>query len=80
MTLSSRLNFSQKRLNDESIMIRKNSGVNFYDTLRMYCADNDIDISSVDDSDFDSAATIIEEYAKDVLSIQKYYFWIDRTN
>ncbi len=49
--------------------------VNFYETLCMYCADNDIDLDSVSDADFDGAVMAMEAYG--TCPRGEYHFWID---
>jgi hypothetical protein len=75
-TLSSRLNFSDYQ-HDSAVKINKRKDVNYYETLCCYCADNSIDLKNIKDTDFTSAAMILESYAQNDLSCDYYYFWID---
>jgi len=75
--LSKRLNFSDKQENDTAIKIKKWHGVNHYETLCLYCADNDINIEEISDDDFYSCSVIMQEYGQEDKSIGHYYFWID---
>jgi len=76
-TLSSRLNFSQEDLHSNAVKIEKNKDINFYETLCLYCADNSIDLTEISESDFSSASMILENYGRDDLSEDYFYFWID---
>lgn len=75
-TLSERLSFSNTQDNPTAIEIKKWHSVNHYETLCKYCADNDIDLSVVEDSDFDSAVIIMEDMGKEDKSTDSYFFWI----
>jgi len=76
-TLSSRLNFSDYKQHDSAIKINKRREVHHYETLCCYCANNGIDVKNISDSDFTSASMILENYGKNDLSTDYYYFWID---
>lgn len=76
-TLCERLNFSDSKDNDAAIKVSKLGDVNYYETLRMYCADNDIDLNDIDDNDFYSASITMRDYGKDVKATDSYFFWID---
>jgi len=76
-TLSSRLNFSQEDLHSNAVKIEKKRDINFYETLCLYCADNSIDLLTTSESDFSSASMILENYGRDDLSEDYFYFWID---
>ena len=76
-SLSERLNFSNSQDNPSAIEIKKWHSVNHYETLCKYCSDNDIALSDVDDSDFDSAVIIMEDAGKEDKSTDSYFFWID---
>ena len=76
-TLTSRLNFSDTRDNGSAIEISKWGMSGFYETLCCYCADNDIDLTNIADSDFDSAAIVMSEYGQSDKSTDSYYFWIE---
>ena len=77
VTLTSRLNFSDIRDSDNAIEISKWGMSGFYETLCCYCADNNIDLTNISDSDFDSAVIIMSEYGQADKSTDCYYFWID---
>jgi hypothetical protein len=76
-TLSERLNFSNNEDNSKAIEIKKWHSVNHYETLCKYCADNDIELKSIEDSDFDSAVLIMEDMGQADISTDSYFFWID---
>jgi hypothetical protein len=76
-TLSERLNFSLKKEHESAVNIRKWCDVNFYETLSLYCADNDINLSLYSSDDFDAAVTTLEIFGQFDKSIDHYYFWID---
>ena len=75
-TLAERLNFSDTKA-DGSIEVKKWHDVNFYETLCLYCADNEIDLSSVSDDDFDGAVIVMEDYGQADKQNETYFFWID---
>lgn len=72
----SSLNFSSAERSN-SIEIKKWADVNHYDTLCLYCADNDIDLSDISDEEFSSAADIMAEHGQSDKSMDTYFFWID---
>jgi len=76
-TLSEKLNFSSTKDNDSAIEISKWSNVNHYDTLCMYCADNNIDLDSFNDEDFEGCSDIMADYGQADKSTDSYFFWID---
>lgn len=73
--LTENLNFSLTDDNMRSIQIDPTRGVNFYDTLCLYCANNDVNLSSVINSDFDSAVIAMESYG--AANPLPYFFWIE---
>ena len=76
-TLSEKLNFSSTQDNDSAIKVSKWSNVNHYETLCMYCANNDIDLDSVSDEDFEACSNIMENHGQADKSTDSYFFWID---
>lgn len=77
MNFIERLNFSDTETAD-SVLIKKWHDVNHYETLCLYCADNDIDISEVSESEFQSAAFLMQDHGQYDGSTDHYYFSIDR--
>tara|TARA_R110000803_G_scaffold156270_1_gene220811 strand:- start:176 stop:421 length:246 start_codon:yes stop_codon:yes gene_type:complete len=79
-TLSEQLNFKTGSTpnNDRAILIDRRRDINFYETLALYAANNDIDLRQFKDSDVDSAALIMSDYGSLVNSYPcKYWFWVD---
>jgi len=74
---SERLNFSTAKDNDSAIEIKKWHDVNHYETLCLYCAENDIDISQVSDEDFMAASEVMAEHGQSDKGTDSYFFWID---
>ncbi len=75
--LSKKLNFSDQKENDSAIKIKKWGNVNHYDTLRLYCSDNDINLDNVSDDEFSGCEIIMNDYGTADKTIDYYYFWID---
>jgi len=73
------LNFSDTRKNDRSVKIDRRKDINYYETLCLYCANNDIDLTEVDDDDFHSAGIALENYGKRgrIANGDVFYFWFD---
>ena len=70
------LNFSASKDNSSAIEIRKWHDVDYYETLCMYCADNDIDLSRVSDEEFFAAAETMSQHEQIDKSKAAYFFWI----
>jgi hypothetical protein len=77
-TLSERLNFSEREEKEHAVKIDRRKDISYYETLCAYCANNDIDLTKVDDGDFDSAVFLLKEYGSaNKFGPEIYYFWID---
>jgi len=80
-TLSEKLNFtvSSNGTPDRSIKLyAKNRDYGYYyDNLCLYCANNDIELSNISDTDFSSAADIMSGFGSADSECVTYYFWID---
>ena len=77
-TLSERLNMiTGKSECGNAVTIDRRFDVNYYETLDMYCADNNIDLSNVEDGDFSSCAMWLEEYGSASPECYEFSFWID---
>ena len=78
-TLTERLNFSDKAENGNAVKIDRRRDVNYYETLCLYCANNDINLDAITDADFDSAGIALENHGKLIRSENGdiFYFWID---
>jgi hypothetical protein len=77
ITFSERLNFSSKKEHKSAVKINKWHDVNFYETLCLYCADNEINLMMYSANDFDGAVKTLETYGQADKSEDFYYFWID---
>ena len=75
-TLSNKLNFSDTP-KDGAIQIKKWANVNFYETLCFYCSENNINVSDIDEDDFDGCSLIMADYGQADKSTDTYWFWID---
>jgi len=75
-TLAERLNFSDTEVSG-SVKVKKWHDVNFYETLCLYCSDNEVDLSSVSDDDFDGAVMTMEDHGQADKENDAYFFWID---
>lgn len=60
-TLTERMNTQVGEVSGAHVMKRTNIGFAAYDTLCLICSDMNIDLASVDDSDFDSCAIVLEQ-------------------
>jgi hypothetical protein len=61
-SLSFRMNTSFNVVNDAYVIANVNMGLNAYDTLCLICAELNININNVDDSDFDSCSIALENF------------------
>jgi len=76
-TLTESLNFSQSKDNDNAVFIRKHHDVNYYETLCLYCANNNVNTDLFTDNDFSSASDVIEDHQIQDDYSEGFYFWID---
>jgi hypothetical protein len=80
MTLTERLNLTNNKneIVDRAVKLDGRKDINYWDTLNLYCTDNNIDLKKIDDRDFEECADCIEAFAKSaaIESLQTY-FWID---
>jgi DNA-binding Xre family transcriptional regulator len=63
-TLSERINMKFGVVSDAHVMRNVNLGFAAYDTLCFICAELDVDLSDVTDSDFDSASIALDDFVK----------------
>lgn len=70
---TSRLNFSNTQNNENAIKIDCRKDISYFDTLCLYCANNNINLDSIDNDDFSSAAMRIEDYGKKS-DVQTFFF------
>lgn len=75
--LVEKLNFSDVEQVERAVKIDRNKDVNVYETLCLYCAENDVDLNGISDEEFSSAVEIIENYGSKDAEIKEFYFWID---
>ena len=61
-TLSKRMNMKFGVVDGARVMKNVNLGLAAYDTLCLICSDLDVDLSKVEDSDFDSASIILGDF------------------
>lgn len=74
------INYSTQKLTAPSnaVKINPKSDVNYFDTLCLFCADNDIDLSSVDDSEFESLVNELSRFGYDFDGPAKeFWFWVN---
>ena len=70
-----RLNFSNAPRSN-AIKIMKWHNINYFETLCLYCSEQDINTDMITAADFMSAVQIMSEYGQCDYS-DSYYFWID---
>lgn len=63
-TLSESMNMKFGVVDNAHVMNRVNLGLAAYDTLCLICAELDVDLKHISDSDFDSAAMILGDFCK----------------
>ncbi len=61
-TLSEKMNLKFGVVENAHVMKNVNLGLAAYDTLCLICAEQNIDLSNIPDSDFDSASIILEDF------------------
>lgn len=78
-TLTEQLNVTDNNQNmpERAVTFDKRRDINIYDTLCLYCKNNDIDCSKIEDNDFDSAVEVIENFKKNINDSYQMGFWID---
>lgn len=76
-TLTEELNFADTQKVDRAVEINKRNDVNFYETLCLYCANNDVNLEDVSDEEFEAASDTIENFGRNDMSKDVFYFWID---
>lgn len=77
--------FEKKNAPTKAITIDPRRDINYYETLCLYCADNDINLDKVSDEEFENAADFLENFASDFRCREDYdsidntsfKFWID---
>jgi hypothetical protein len=63
---------------ERAIVLDGRRDIAYYDTLCLYCAENDINLNSVDDNEFHSTADLIQEYSLNAAYEGKQTaFWMD---
>jgi hypothetical protein len=77
-TLSERLNLSTTKQNvpGYAFKLDRRRDINFYDTLALYCSDNNVDLANISDADFETTADLIKSYARQP-EYNEIYLWID---
>jgi hypothetical protein len=75
-TFTAQLNFSTKKENESAIKVKKWNDVNHYDTLCLYCANNNISIEHISDREFDGAAELMSVHGQNDKTSDYYFFWI----
>ena len=79
-TLADKMNIKFGTSNQElAIEIDARRNINTYDTFCLYCADNNIDLKEIDDSDFDSCIDLIDNFINQANDDTGYKisFWLD---
>jgi len=74
--LREKLKFSDTKVVEHAVKIRKWHDTNFFDTLCLYCADNGINLNNVDDNDFNMSVEMLSKYGQFDKSTGHFYFWI----
>lgn len=62
-----------------AVKIDPKNDINYYETLCLYCAENDVNLDNVDDGEFAADARHIEHFSlgEDGLIDKPFWFWID---
>ena len=65
---------------DTVVVIDTRKDVNFGETFLLYCANNDIDATSVDDNEFDAIVNLYDSFAQGARKDgeHKIKFWVDK--
>lgn len=69
-TLTERMNmkfgrrFGKAEADNTHVMDRVNLGLNAYETLCLICSELNIDLSNIDDSDFESASIVLGDFCR----------------
>jgi len=61
-TLAERMNMAFGEIENAHVMKNVNLGFAAYDTLCLACAELDVDLSEVTDSDFDSTSIVLSDF------------------
>jgi hypothetical protein len=81
MTLFEDLNLttSCKNIPEKAVEIYTKKDTCIYETLCLYCANNDVNLKETTDEEFSSIVEVIELYRNGALEYEydKFYFWID---
>ena len=73
------LTTNKKEAHADAIELDTRRDIAYYDTLCLYCAENNIDLSDISDDDFMQTSEAIEEYSKaSRKAYDRIYFWIDK--
>lgn len=62
--LSQSMNIKFGNIEGAHVMKNVNLGLNSYDTLCFICSEQNIDLSNVTDTDFDSASIVLDDFCK----------------
>ena len=74
--LQERANFSDTEI-ENSIKIPKWRNVNHYETLCLYCNENEDSFEDVTDEEFDACVELMEIHGQEDKSTDHYFFSID---
>lgn len=61
-TLTEKMNMKFGEVTGAHIMKKVNLGLNSYETLCLICSELGVDLSKVDDSDFDAASIVLSDF------------------
>ena len=72
------LTTNKKECPSRAVQIDTRKDVNYYETLCLYCANNDVSLHDVSDDEFMAMSDLIQDYSNaDVDQYDYIYFWID---
>ena len=72
------LTTSKKECPYRAIKIDTRRDVNYYETLCLYCANNNVSLHDVSDNEFMEISDLIQAYSNAHVAQNDYiYFWID---
>lgn len=71
-------NFDKKNAPDFAIEFDPRRDINYFETLCLYCSDNDIDLSQISEKEFEEAADFFQDQSNSFIPhSSKIKFWID---
>ena len=61
-----------------AVKVDPKKDINYYETLCLFCSENDIDLSNVSDADFSSHVTALAQFGYDFTGPSSvFWFWVE---